>query len=98
MGHRRLSARPGTESARRGARPMSPLIFERSVLLVGIAGILMSAVGWVLTPLSFAHAWLAALTLWLSWPLGSLALLLIHALTGGRWGFAIRRPLLAGAA
>ena len=44
----------------------------------------------------FPHAWLAALTVWLGWPLGCMALLLIHALTGGRWGYAIRPQLLAG--
>ena len=32
----------------------------------------------------------------LGWPLGSIALLLIHALTGGRWGEAVRVPLLLG--
>ena len=35
---------------------------------------------------AFPHAWLAAVTVWMGWPLGSMALLLIHALTGGRWG------------
>lgn len=47
-------------------------------------------------PGQFAHAWLAAVTCWLAWALGSLGLLLIHALTGGRWGYLIRRPLAAG--
>lgn len=77
---------------------MSAVVLERTALALGIGGIVVSAIGWVLTPAVFAHAWLAALILWLAWPLGSLGLLLIHALTGGRWGFAIRRPLLAGTA
>jgi hypothetical protein len=33
---------------------------------------------------------------WVRWPLGCLALLLVHALTGGRWGIAIRPWLLLG--
>lgn len=46
--------------------------------------------------MSFARAWLAAYMLAASWPLGSLALILIHALTGGRWGEALRPALLLG--
>ena len=45
---------------------------------------------------TFPHAWLAALTAWLGWPLGCMGLLLIHALTGGRWGYAMRPQLVAG--
>lgn len=46
--------------------------------------------------MSFARAWLAAYLLAASWPLGSLALILIHSLTGGRWGDALRPSLLLG--
>lgn len=42
--------------------------------------------------------WLAALALWIGWPLGSMALLLIHRLTGGRWGDALRPALRAATA
>lgn len=55
----------------------------------GAIGLIGSAVGWVVAPAVFGSAWLAALLLWLAWPVGSLALLLIHRLTGGRWGVAI---------
>jgi hypothetical protein len=54
--------------------------------------------GALLAPRDFPHAWAAALVYWIAWPLGSLALVLIHALTGGRWGFAIRPQLAAGIA
>jgi hypothetical protein len=57
-----------------------------------------SIIGWVVTPALFPHAWLAAVTCFLGWPLGSLALVLIHALTGGRWGLAVRPQLAAGIA
>ncbi len=67
-------------------------------LAIGGVGLLGSVFGWLLEPARFGHAWLAALTAWLEWPLGSLALLLIHALTGGRWGETIRPALLAGVA
>jgi len=69
---------------------------ERVAWSLGGVGLVASAVGAVLQPDSFAFAWLAALTIWLRWPLGCLALLLIHALTGGRWGFAVRPYLVLG--
>ncbi|WP_323991699.1 hypothetical protein [Nguyenibacter sp. L1] len=49
--------------------------------------------GWLLDPADFAGAWLGALLLWIMWSLGSMALLLAHALTGGRWGHALRPAL-----
>lgn len=71
---------------------------ERSAWIVGGIGLLGSAIGWIILPAQFPHAWLAALTCWIGWPLGSIALVLIHALTGGRWGWAIRGQLAAGIA
>lgn len=71
---------------------------ERSAWIVGLAGLIGCAVAWGLTPLQLPFAWLAAVTCFLAWPLGSLALLFIHALTGGRWGYAIRPQLAAGIA
>lgn len=64
--------------------------------LLGAAALLLSLLGWLFDPSAFAYAWLAALTAWVGWPLGCMALLLVHALTGGRWGDAIRPYLLAG--
>jgi hypothetical protein len=71
---------------------------ERAAWILGAVGIAVSALGWVLRPAEFPHAWLAALACWVGWPIGSLALIFIHALTGGRWGHAIRRELAAGIA
>lgn len=64
----------------------------------GAFGLLLALLGWWLQPDVFPFAWLAALSSWIGWPLGCLALLLIHSLTGGRWGEAIRPQLLAGVA
>ena len=61
-----------------------------------LAGLALAALSWLLAPTAFGHGWVAALFTLLGWPLGSMALLLIHALTGGRWGEAIRTPLLLG--
>ncbi len=63
------------------------------ICLVGLAG---SIIGWIVTPHLFPHAWLAALACWIGWPLGCMALLLIHSITGGRWGEVIRPQLILG--
>ena len=62
----------------------------RLALIIGGAGLVAAVFGAILQPEDFAYAWLAALTTWLRWPLGCLALLLVHSLTGGRWGFPTR--------
>jgi hypothetical protein len=62
---------------------------------IGLAG---AAFGWINDPGTFASAWLAALDAWLLWPLGALALVLAHSLTGGRWGEAAQPGLLCGIA
>ena len=69
---------------------------ELGAWIVGGGGVFASAIGWIFAPTQFPHAWLAALTCWIGWPLGSIALIFIHALTGGRWGWAIRPQLVAG--
>jgi hypothetical protein len=69
---------------------------ERIAWTAGGVGLVGVAVGLLVAPAAFPHAWLAALTAWLGWPLGCMGLLLIHALTGGRWGYAIRPQLVAG--
>jgi hypothetical protein len=71
---------------------------EQGAWILGAVGIAGSAAGWALRPAEFPHAWLAALACWVGWPIGSLALIFIHALTGGRWGHAIRHELATGIA
>jgi len=77
---------------------MSRIAAERSAWVIGAAGLAGCLLAWLLAPTQFAYAWLAAFTCFLAWPLGSLALAFIHALTGGRWGEAIRPQLAAGIA
>jgi hypothetical protein len=75
------------------------MMHERAELMawaVGTIGLALALLGWLLEPTMFPHAWLAALSSWIGWPLGCLALLLIHTLTGGRWGEAIRPQLVSG--
>ncbi len=75
------------------ASKMTP---TRVAWIAGIVGLLLCILGAILQPDAFAFAWLSGLTVWLRWPLGCLALLLVHALTGGRWGEPIRPALLFG--
>ncbi len=69
-----------------------------TALLLGAAGLAFAMWSWSNDPATFHFSWLAALSMWVGWPLGSLALLLIQSLTGGRWERALRAPLLAGVA
>lgn len=66
--------------------------------IAGIIGLAGSIAGWLSDPQAFAYGLLAALILAIGWPLGSLALIHVHALTGGAWGWAIRRQLAYGVA
>ncbi len=70
-------------------------LFRLAWIVAGV-GLLASLIGAIVQPDAFAFAWLAALTTWLRWPLGCLALLLVHGLTGGRWGFSTRRCFVQG--
>jgi hypothetical protein len=75
---------------------MSRAQAERLAWTVAAFGLIGAIAGWAVAPGDFPHAWLAALVAWIGWPLGCLALLLIHVLTGGRWGNTIRQQLAAG--
>jgi hypothetical protein len=69
------------------------LMFAALAGAIGYGGI---ALGWAMAPRNFGFGWLAALSVWIAWPLGAMALMLIHALTGGRWGKAIHQALAKG--
>ena len=69
------------------------LMFAVLAGAIGYGGV---ALGWALAPKLFGFGWLAALSVWIAWPLGAMALMLIHALTGGRWGKAAHHALAAG--
>lgn len=74
----------------------------RRYRLIGLAGAIgggaATLAGAIIDPTAFFPAWLAAFCYWLSLPLGALALLLIHNLTGGKWETVARAPLEAAAA
>jgi len=73
--------------------PRDPEIarLERLALGVGAGALVASAVGAVFDPAAFFRAWLASYVFWLGIPLGCLAIVQLHYLSGGAWGVVIRR-------
>jgi hypothetical protein len=62
---------------------------------IGLIGIAACAIAWMLAPRDFFVAYLFAEVFFVGLSLGSLGLLMIHHLTGGYWGYGIRRFLEA---
>lgn len=67
--------------------------YQRQFLLAGAVGAVISVVGYVLNPAQFFQSYLMAYMFVLGLSLGSLALVMVHQLSGGAWGVVIRRPL-----
>jgi hypothetical protein len=65
------------------------------LLAVGLVALALYAAGALLTPQQFFRSYLTAYVFWVGIPLGSLAILMLHHLVGGRWGFVIQRVLEA---
>src|SRR5690242_20147126 len=72
-------------------------ILARTTLVAGFAAIVALAIGLASVPRSVVQGWLIAFVFVGGIPIGSLVLLLIHRLTGGRWGDVLS-PVLTGAA
>ncbi|MEP6569381.1 MAG: hypothetical protein ABJC10_06360 [Acidobacteriota bacterium] len=69
--------------------------FGQRALIVGILFSLILAIGFVLDRDQFFHSYLFAFSFWAGIAIGSLALLMLQHMTGGGWGFVIRRVLEA---
>jgi hypothetical protein len=63
------------------------------LLGLGIIGLIACLVGWFIAPRDFFVAYLFGHFFFLGLSLGSLGLLMIHHLTAGDWGYAVRRFL-----
>lgn len=64
---------------------------------VGVVCLLLCLLGWFLEPRQFFISYLFAELVWLGVALGCMAFLMIHYLTGGRWGWPVRRMFEAAA-
>ena len=67
--------------------------FSQRALLIGIVALALCGVGWFLSPDQFYRAYLVGFLFWNGVALGSLAVAMLHQLTGGAWGVVIRRIL-----
>lgn len=89
-GQRRLDRERQSDSLRR-IHPGPPLLLAACALI----GMLVLM---VFDPKSAAGGWLIAFVFWSGIPLGSLLAMLIHQLTGGRWGIRFAPAFLPAAA
>ncbi|MFN7976172.1 MAG: hypothetical protein U0166_28210 [Acidobacteriota bacterium] len=69
----------------------------RRAAIVGGVALVPAAIGGWMDPGQLLRSWLVAVLLYLGIALGSLALLMLQHVTGGTWGFVIRRQLEAAA-
>ena len=65
-------------------------------LLVGLVALALCVAGGFRNPAQFYHSYLLAFVFWIGVPLGCTAILMLHHLVGGTWGFPLRRLLESG--
>lgn len=72
-------------------RITEPGSFGTRSLIVGIAGLAVSAIGYFLNPAQFFHSYLNAFIFWFSIAMGSLFFVMLHHLVAARWSVTLRR-------
>jgi hypothetical protein len=65
---------------------------RRRSLVAGVIGAIALVIGVLVDPAQFFRSYLLGYVLWIGVTLGCLALLMLQHLSGGQWGFLIRRP------
>ncbi|WP_404925277.1 hypothetical protein [Mesorhizobium sp. ORM16] len=80
---------------KRVARPDDHFVL---LLAAAAAGLSLCAAGLFVAPRATLAGWLTMAVFLLGLPLGAMTLLMVHGLTGGRWGDALRPPLRAAVA
>jgi hypothetical protein len=70
--------------------------FQKSSLVVGLAALALCVAGAFYSPTQFFRSYLFAFVFWVGVALGCSAILMLHHLVGGRWGFTLRRCLESG--
>ena len=69
--------------------------YQRLTLIVGVAALVICVIGAIFAPTQFFRSYLFAYMFWIGFPLGGMAIVMLHHLTGGQWGLPIRRTLEA---
>jgi hypothetical protein len=70
---------------------------QRIALIVGGVFLALAVIGAFTNTAQFFESYLFAFLFWFNLTMGSLGLLLVQHMTGGRWGYVISRSLEAGA-
>jgi len=70
--------------------------FQKSSLAVGLVAMALCVSGGFHSPTQFFRSYLFAFVFWVGAALGCSAILMLHHLVGGRWGFPLRRSLESG--
>ncbi len=71
--------------------------WQQRALLVGIAGVLLTILGFIFDREQLLRSYLYGYLYWLGMALGCMGILLLHHTVGGKWGMVIRRMCEAGA-
>lgn len=74
------------------APPIVVRIGQRS-LIAGLVGVVLCVIGAFIDPTQFFRSYLMGYVFWLGIALGSMAILMLHHMSGGGWGLVIRRML-----
>src|SRR5262245_30751925 len=75
---------------------MSLAQWRSRAAIVGIAGLILTAIGLFISPSQFFRSYLWAFLFWFGIALGCLPLLMLYHMVGGAWGFTIRRIIESG--
>lgn len=70
---------------------------RRVALGIGLFCLFFCLIGWFVSPRQFFISYLFAELVWIGVALGCMAFLMIHYLTGGKWGWPVRRFFEAAA-
>jgi hypothetical protein len=60
-------------------------------VVIGVAWVVLAIIGWLFQPDKFYQAYLMSWLFWLGVSLGALAVVMLHHLMGGEWGYMVRR-------
>src|SRR3989442_3417170 len=87
-----------TDMASSSSLPMPARLarWERGLLPLAAAGLLLLAVGFLTDPTQFFRSYLFGYVFWAGVAVGCLSVSMLSHLTGGMWGLFIRRFLEAG--
>ena len=67
--------------------------FGKRAFIVGVVALILSAVGFFISPRTVASSWLLAVVFWTSMAIGMLFLIMIHHIFDAGWSTVLRRPL-----